>query len=371
MYKKQHQSNESINVRKSFENTLRVNAAFQKLLERKANGSEVPALLKQGFNLVSTGQREFTLDHAKWIHKDRGKGLIYSLLDLHRSEDIFYRTDVSTEESLKVSGIPLHLSMNGIHRTEITKTKVGLYEISSTMEQWANNIGQRLHKIEQRPIPRSIVTQILAEDREWVNDDSGIIALASLETRNSVKQNSVALVSSDKHLAKRLSNTIGMTVLLIKPLDFLIKRVKGGYQINSTTRVELNWFLNNYPRTSIDTRKVTHIYVDTGSLAAAASQLEGRDERWGKEIFSRTNISTGILYDHRYTIFELQRLKAEDQRGVIKVITPIKPSSQKSGSRYYSSSESSSDNSSLYRDPTIGRGKLPIPVVMQERRFNV
>jgi hypothetical protein len=262
--------------RSEFEFALQANTAFQRLLDRKASGQEVPELMRQGFLAISTGQREFTKSMALWV-TEGGKGLYHSILDLTSSEDIFLRKEVSSEESLKVGGIPLKPIVGGKILPQTTVTRVGLYQINGSMLAWAENTVQKLEALAQtqRPIPRDLLLSSLSEDREWVNDDSLLIAVAIQDTVNKSDVDYVVLISSDRRLANQMSHTCNVTVILVEPGSILgsfpnkiwdSKVVITPQEIHAHLPPIIKW---KWPE-----KLPINVYIDTGSLSAALSNLE-------------------------------------------------------------------------------------------------
>jgi hypothetical protein len=182
-------------------------------LAREANGTEVEVLIREGFLNVGTGVLDITRNDVKWIHAG-GVGEIYTIDDLLRSEDMFLRSEVSLEESLKVPGIQLMTRMStGMYPRE-TIAKVGLWQVSKSEEDWADVIinqllGYREHDI----MPTATdVMHILKQNMEYVNDDAPLLGIA-IDATKGKPIGSIALVSTDNKLGKRVAARTGHHVL--------------------------------------------------------------------------------------------------------------------------------------------------------------
>jgi len=258
---------------------LNTNSALQNLLRRKATDKDVRELLgNDAFTVISSGQREFTLDHAQWICNG-GKSATYSILDLTTSEDIYVREEVSAEESFKVPRIPLNPMVGDRLRTELTRAKVGLYQINSTMEEWAEDLCQRLISRREElkaPVPRDVLIQEFSKDPEWVNDDSLLIRKAISLTEGGMNiSHSVLLVSKDHRLANQMAQQANVNVYRLDPLTFV--QICRESEIDPQSFPIEGWDLLS-SRIEVKKRDKPHVLVDTGSLASSMSRLDEDDE---------------------------------------------------------------------------------------------
>jgi len=294
-------------AKSKFGNALHANSALCNLLKREATMKDAKKMMgDQAFRTITVGKRTFERSDAVWIYHN-GQGENYSLNDISLSEDIFDRTEVSVEETFKVAGIPLQpITESGIP-WKPTKTKVGLYQINQSMEDWSENLMTRL-KLERgrlgRPLKSIEVEPIFDADPEWVNDDSGLVARCLREhATSSGRVYSVALVSDDKRLGNLMANTANLTVLRIPSMEY-IRYMEG-----------VNQRVQTYPRIKEilpalgSTRPIPdHIYYDTGSIAAAASQLDYLD---GTKTFVRRDLDmTGWSGLSRVSRFRLTPITA-------------------------------------------------------------
>jgi len=275
---KARQKDNSSIARHKYGNALNANAALQNLLRREASPKDVQELLgNDAFRMISDGQIEFTRYHAQWI-VEGGKSETFTILDLTTNEDIYVRAEVSTEESMKVPGIPLRPVVgNKIIQTR-TKSKVGLYQINSGMEEWASDLTDRLVTIRDRtgkPVPIDNLLEEFRRDPEWVNDDSHLVKTAIDHCTEGGKSNlhsSVILVSEDKRLANQISNQANTRVYRLRPSNY----VKYCHQFgldpqdvqNAKGTIEANCIRYKYSRDK------PLWLLDTGGLASAMSTLD-------------------------------------------------------------------------------------------------
>jgi len=285
-------------MRKSFNGAVTSLSAFKNLVERKAVPQDMDDLMANGFKVVRHGQRHFTRVHSKWI-AEGCKGIVYNLADINHSEDMFFREDVSCEESLKVGGIQLLVrgpSGNRVFRE--TTVKVGLYEIGISQQEWAEHVASQLRiewaKTNSSINPR-VVEQIFYDNREWVTDDTLIIGKCTSDAiRENIPTTScVLLISSDKKLASKMAHSANIVVARCDPTtfkSFLHKRL----YTDQWEEFPIDR-LNPLPNYGGRERRPHHIYVDTGSTLAHMSKLE-----WERDTILKTElIRAGERDGHR------------------------------------------------------------------------
>jgi len=314
--------------RARFEGALQANSAFANLLERKASPEDFYQLLgSTDFHPITSGARAFTKEHAHWL-AGGGRSNTLTIDDITFGEDIFLRSEVSSEESLKVGGLHLRPWIFGRQKSTITTTRVGLYQINRRMYDWAEDLTNRIsnRRVDGLPVPLAVLQEECLRDPEWVNDDTGIIASCLRDTAKRMgTQTSVYLVSTDRRLANQLSQTCNVTTILVSP-EIMIKGIPRETW-SSTSRVsvdELEGILIPYktvPRPVL-------VYIDTGSLAAHASKWEyepkkpkqiakvsllqtgrgpeGRFDRVRKEYFSTREL---VHVDRRQVFYPVSRPK--------------------------------------------------------------
>jgi hypothetical protein len=287
---------------------LNANSALRNLLHRKASDKDVNELLgDDAFRVIHSGQREFTIQHAEWI-VNGGKSSTYSILDLTTSEDMFVRTEVSTEESYKVPGIPLQPIVGKRIHNQLTRAKVGLYQINSTMEEWAEDLLNRL--VAQRdktnkPVPVDILIQEFEKDPEWVNDDSHLIRRAITATREGMGlHHSVLLISGDKRLANQMANQANSRVYRLEPHEYVkycFAMHADPQDFTQENQRELEALYISYK----NSREKPLLLVDTGSLASAMSRLDIIE---GTTLVKRKMIQCGInLHGDREVKYSLTK----------------------------------------------------------------
>jgi hypothetical protein len=321
-------------LRARYDGALNANAALQNLLRREATKQDAIKLMgSDAFYTVTTGRREFTRSDADWVYLN-GQGENYSLRDVSFSDDIFVREEVSAEETFKVGGIPLRPYFKSGQKLKRTKTKVGLYQISSTMEEWSEDLLQRLRTERERlgrPLRPQEVAPICMQDPEWVNDDTGLIGKCHSETANDKSSwQSVVLISDDRKLANKMAETCNVTVIRLSPRVFVKRALSLGLKINSETPTD---FLKR------EFRNIEHVYKDTGSISAASVTMTEED---GIYYYRRVR-ETGWAGNARFSAVTLTVLKSDKLRKEThKPVT--RPRIWRSGSRPYESVYSSHDS---------------------------
>jgi hypothetical protein len=148
---------------KSYNGALATNTAFMNLISRQAVSEDMDDLLYEGFRVLQVCARNFAMSHAKFI-ANGCRGNVYNLSDLSQSENMYFREEISCEESLKIPGIPLiQRKRDGSSTLRLTSTKVGLYEISESQELWAQRLSDELKELRASHgvIPKELVRDIL------------------------------------------------------------------------------------------------------------------------------------------------------------------------------------------------------------------
>jgi hypothetical protein len=320
-------------LRAQYDNALNANSALSNLLRREASLVDLHRMLgDKSFHTLTVGQRYFTREDAMYIYLD-GQGENYSFRDVTFSEDIFVREEVSSEETFKVGGIPLRPILRKGGELRPTQTRVGLYQINSSMEEWSESLLSRLQlkKVELgRPLRPYEMGPICDEDPEWVNDDRGLIARCHRETSSTFLGERVALISGDRRLANQMAETCNVIVFRYRPKDYIAICLEKDLS-----------FQEEHPELieHLGPKYRGRLYLDTGSLAADASHLY-QDEDTDK-VFKRTVLDTGWENGSRFTRVSLvetkrvRRLHAERHEPV------LRPRIWRSGSRPYESAYSS------------------------------
>nr|QTP72363.1 hypothetical protein [Botrytis cinerea binarnavirus 3] len=300
-------------ARKKFSNALQGNTAFMRLLNRCANGHEVETLQKEGFLSLDCGVTAFTKWDADWLFAG-GKGETHSIDSLTSTEDMFLRAEVSTEESFRIGNIPLRVLTSGKARYETTKSKVGLYQINDSMVEWADHIVERL--IEERekwktPLHPSVLNSVFNENREWVNDDTLLIAQCLIDVQGLTKAAYVCLISDDRRLGNQMANTCNVNVIRISPRSVILKIPRERWTSDTVvTMAEASALLM---QTHYAGSKLSGVYLDTGSVASACAKYSDTDSSPGKRVFKfRETISTGYnVHGQRYNQYLLRTEEVE------------------------------------------------------------
>lgn len=232
--------------------------------------------------------------------------------DISLSEDIFVREEVSSEETFKVSGLPLKPIIGGVGNIRLTVSKVGLYQINSTMEEWAEDLLSRLVSERSalgRPLTPQEVGPICDKDPEWVNDDSGLIAQCLRSVSDSTVGHTVALISGDRRLGNQMAETCNVTVVRIRPRDYAVACYREGLDPKLPHMRVLQMHVGY---------RLNLVLVDTGSISADAVHMAEEDNR----IFKRSVTQTGWQNGRRFSKINLveatarQRFKTEAHRPV-------------------------------------------------------
>lgn len=270
--------NDSFERRKAFDYALQANQALQRLISRKANPTDFMKAAAHMTGNVSylvshSGERIFSRKHASFLHSGH-KELVAAMYCFPRSEDVYVKEEVSMDLLMKVPGIPITNSKT--LKIRDTVARAGLWEISSTMYEWALNKFNELLQA-PRPINPLKLREICLRDREWVNDDTLILShVLSLEVEN---HESIGLISQDERLARRIARQCTVRVLRIPPEIFLFLKGKKDASVEVTTEEVLK--LISIPPSC---GKLKCVLTDTGSVKAILSKFEELKEAGGKRL---------------------------------------------------------------------------------------
>jgi len=260
-------------ARDEFGGALSANTALTHLLKRKGSLADVIQLTNDNFHVVNCGVTAFTRWDADWLFNG-GKSTNFSIDDLTSSEDMFLRTDVSEDESMRVGGIPLRPIINNMKEV-LTTTTVGLYQIGTGMYEWAEKLTQRLISSREKKGVLSSADALLdyEVDPEWVNDDTLIIARCLRDTAGlHGKAQTVLLVSADKRLGHQLANTCNLHVVRLDPTDYILWSIRHGRD-PIHEEPEPADIVGEIP-SLYDANLVRHVYVDTGSVGAYLAKVD-------------------------------------------------------------------------------------------------
>nr|WNA22212.1 MAG: RdRp [Plasmopara viticola lesion associated narnavirus 4] len=281
------QAFDRMRARSEFGDALNANTAFANLLQRKGTLEDVIRLTNKNFLVVKCGAIHFTRWDADWLFYG-GKSENFSIEDLSSSEDLYLRTDVSEDETMRVGNIPLVPLIKEL-KTVTTTTSVGLYQIGSGMYEWASKLASRLASARERlggALSRDDTLPIYKLDPEWINDDTLIIARCLQDTvGRSQRTTTVILVSADKRLGNQLSNTCNVYVIRIDPKAYIGICLENTWDPMS----ELDpMVLTSYLRPGTVRNPVEYVYTDTGSVAAYLSKIQSYESgtMWIKHIES-------------------------------------------------------------------------------------
>lgn len=311
-------------LRRAFGHALSANVAFANLLARKATWKDVEMLMGSSNHITLTsGAPEFTYYDAQWLASG-AKYENFSIEDLTITEDLHSREDVSEEQTFKVGGLVLRPILGNLIKRVETTTKVGLYQINKSMEQWAEETFRRLlqHREEGKPLPRDVVLTEIMKDPEWVNDDTGLIELCLRDTASLSQMSArVVLVSLDRRLANQMSNTCNVQVERLHPLSYIMKMRSAALDPITDRDQALKCLSPGIPARG-RTDPVRSIYVDTGSVAHILSNLEEYRQGVPDSVKRREHISKGVRNGHRWTRYAMRDIP----QGALSLNTePIRP----------------------------------------------
>jgi len=317
--------------RQAFDGALSANTALARMLERRANDTDAEKLMKDTYFKFSTaGERDFEFSHAQWI-VDGAKSNTYDIRDLRRPEDMFVRTEVSTEENMKVSGIERVWVKKGKPILTETTASVGLWQVNESMYQHAEGTLSKLMEAreasDEPTLTRSQVTKVLYDRRKNDADDGHILIKAKSDVAATpIGTGTIVLISTDRNLAKVVAAQTGKRVLRIAPS--VIIPATGVDSEETITAMDGNpavfaKFVSFHSDLRLNSSQVIGVYTDTGSLQAAlthyvALSMPGR--RPGVKTYSRRVIEVGVDSDgHR---FEKTGLRAVPSNGSKVTIGP-------------------------------------------------
>jgi hypothetical protein len=130
--------------RAEYDGALRANSAFQRLIERKASPSDLISAAGDRFLIANCGLTAFSEYEAQWIQSGM-KGPTFTSSDLSYSEDMYLEDEISMNKVLRVPDIMLKPEFMGRnHVYKRTVARAGLWQVSSTMEEWATDTVNQL-----------------------------------------------------------------------------------------------------------------------------------------------------------------------------------------------------------------------------------
>jgi hypothetical protein len=254
-------------LRKEYEGALNANTSFQRLLSKRATDHDIDKLLRSGFKMSTNGVEDFTREHGKFL--TTGDNRFITLRDVYFPEDMFISEEVGIHTILKVGGIPLQATLPRGVELQVTTSEIGLWKISGSMLEWANNKLDQLKILRDEnksPIPYKDLLPIFSEDLEWVNDDLGLIAKALDVVKGLRKAGSfVWLISADEQLAFRMAQTIKIPVARVRPEDVIIQLHGSQKELKD---INSEWLMDTFPYNKKRYKHSAMVPVDTGSMAA-------------------------------------------------------------------------------------------------------
>jgi len=270
---------QSRDARKRFGFALQANTAFKALLDRKASiHQSLQLIANDDFITINCGTTQFKLTHAEWLFAG-GKGEVFSINDLTTSEDMFFRKEVSTEETLRVSGIPLRpIAGRKAQRLQTTTNRIGLYQVNGQMQEWSENIGASLESLRDTygVLKPHHISNLFTENPEWVDDDKLIIEKCYRDVMfMSGHGHTVLLVSQDRRLATQQATTCNVTVIRVDTAEFAAMFAEFLQDFDVTVDIPVT---SIWERLDLSIKnqfaQPQFLYIDTGSLAAVCAKLD-------------------------------------------------------------------------------------------------
>jgi hypothetical protein len=264
-------------ARKEFGEALSANTAFRKLIDRNADGTEFKKLIGEGFTYSTSGVMAFTEVHARWLFHG-GKGNAYTIRDIPSSEDMYLTEEVSSDKTLKVSGIILRPSYNDWQKQEVvTRSIHGLWQVTDDLLQWCTQKVDQLKKLKKdfgRDLYYGDVLATMTSDRSFISDDTYIIGKLGDDTANEKSTQTCIIVTSDEKLCRQASISTSNFVVRIEPIQLIL--ALGLRIVDGTTQFTLESIRHLFDVNFFSSKQIpepTHIYVDTGSMEAASLRL--------------------------------------------------------------------------------------------------
>jgi hypothetical protein len=297
----ERQSFDRKRARSEFGSALNANTAFANLLQRKGTLEDVIHLTNTNFHVVKCGASHFTKWDADWLFYG-GKSENFTIEDLSSAEDLFLRSDVSEDETMRVANIPLRPIIRNLKIVRTTTT-VGLYQIGSGMFEWAADLASRLEEMRNRlgrPLTHLNALEEYQTSPEWVNDDTLLIARCLRDTSGrSGRTTPVLLVSGDKRLANQMSNTCNVQVIRVDPQSYI--SVCLGHKWDPMKELD-PFVLASFLKPGTASSPVEFVYNDTGSIASQLVRVEEvtNDHLWIKTIITDPSQSISHMEKRSY-----------------------------------------------------------------------
>jgi hypothetical protein len=278
------------------------NQAVANMLAKTSNLAEAMTLLKEEFSLVTTGKLHWTTKETVAV-MNRLRGKIYCAEDIRISGPMWLTKEVDQGHLMKVPGIPLNIPQKTGWKREVTKTSQGLWQISRSMEEWANKKLDQLLELREElngePLPAQYVNGVYNHDVEWTRDDVGIYRTC-VELSTEARIDTFVIVSADNAMMQQICNTLSCYVLKISPVELafmLTERETKLLDSELLLRVSDIENRNTKIRKHISARTRVHDYLilDTGACKAALSFLGRIDTPFSTKFYKKRL----ILSTHR------------------------------------------------------------------------
>jgi len=303
--------------RSEYEFALQGNSAFQRLLNRQAGKQDVTKLIQEGFLSVGCGVMTFTREDAyNLCHKREDE--VYTLDDLPFTSAVYLLEEVSVEATMRISGIPLRpIFNNRASKVALSEARLGLWDVSQDMSTWANEtVAALVEKRTQngKPLKYAESSPILKQNREWVRDDTLIMS----DVRQVVEGkpiSTVAIVTEDRSLCKRIARDVACYVVRINPASIIMSYERSGWSESTAKLDSERYFAKWHRRIAEVAPNPIDIFVDTGSFKAVALKMASTSFRPSseKQVYRRKVIAAYPQQGNRSVVFQYERMLEHEE----------------------------------------------------------
>jgi hypothetical protein len=308
---------ERVKLSAEFDGTIRANSAYQRMLAGTANDADLVQTYLDGNLIAGSGRTSLNIHAVEWIAKG-GNGEVFNIFDLTHSEDMYVLEEVSESRTLRVKGIQITPLFNRMPIvTKETRSEIGKWQITETKLEWGKRILQQLTDLraQGKTLYHQDVFPIMAQNPEWVNDDTLIVRRLIEELKEQPKQ-TVLLVTADKRLARNAAKTTGFPIATVDPQsvtvnvtgkEFNAEMVLTPSEVLMADEGKKNLLIGHPP-------VYKHVFIDTGSLEAYAQRVVVQPN--GRNYYRRL-LRHGWKPDG--TRYEVQTMQLLDRKLVPKV----------------------------------------------------
>jgi hypothetical protein len=282
----------SLQKRERYEYALRGNSAAQRLLDRVATGNEPQQLIKEGWIVSTSGQRDLWLDQIRWVCEGMYDiDHVYTAEDIPKNFELYLSEELTLSNTMRVPNVPIitRTKQGIIART--TKAKFGLYMVPDQEIAWSRQVVlelRRLRDLYHRPPNNNDILRIVSNTREYISDDSVIVKLVTEAVKENVR--SLVIFTNDRKLVQYIAWRFPATTvirMLPRILWFALRRNSIPSDRDATE------FLYDYRKRFSDVHTPpTRGFVDSGSYSEFLSTLQADEtfEKLERTVFLRAGI---------------------------------------------------------------------------------